>query len=186
MVVSGCFAKRQLEASKFLFIDALEIISLETLEMTQRLRYSRRLLKRASTLSKGLGWGLDHGEIHLALATVDLAIWAHDIHQEGEEEELLEEAGLALSRTQQIALPNGPQTEWIETVSLLLETVRTASQYSIGIQQSDTADGGDTKAALLLLAEGDPPSVEEGTLAATTAFLAARRGNLVPNVASAR
>ena len=100
-VLPGCHAMRQLEAAKFLWIDAMETISKETVSIPERLLQGRSMLLRAFEVMDGRAWGADRGEIYLALATADIAMWAVMAKDEEKERELLLEADAALTASRQ-------------------------------------------------------------------------------------
>ena len=129
-------SKRKLESAKFLWLDALQLAS--TVETSQQnLLRSRQLLKHASSIKDGWGWGVNNGDIHLTLASVNLCLWAisrAESRADGAAEsakaavawrtELLDEAEEALAVCQSRNGSQGPAAEWLREVILFLNSVR--------------------------------------------------------------
>ena len=58
-----------------MWLDALQLAAAPEAREEELLR-SRQLLQHASTIKEGWGWGVNNGDIHLALASVNLCLWA--------------------------------------------------------------------------------------------------------------
>ena len=72
--LDGCFAKRLLESAKFMWLAALQLLA-NTEASTEDLTECRQLLKAATTVKEGWGWGVNNGDIHLSLASVRI-LWS--------------------------------------------------------------------------------------------------------------
>eukprot|EP00941_MAST-03F_sp_MAST-3F-sp1_P005438 g5438.t1 len=81
--LAGCYAKRQLEAARFLLVSAVKrIIQLYASNVEEALIVAgldeiSEILKLSSTKKSGFGWGVNNGEIHLTLASVEILQFAH-------------------------------------------------------------------------------------------------------------
>ena len=82
--LKGCFAKRQLEAAKYLWREGMErtVVGMDGMFRNGATRLSNadekvwvdiaQLFERAAELKEGWGWGVNNGEIYLALASVNI------------------------------------------------------------------------------------------------------------------
>lgn len=70
--LNGCMAKRKLEAAKFLFMEGLHLI------LQDRWSEAAPLLQKACDAKDGWGWGVNNGEIFVALGSVH-AILRHQL-----------------------------------------------------------------------------------------------------------
>jgi hypothetical protein len=74
--LEGCYSKRQLEAAKFIWLEGLERVSQEDWAG------ARGALERAAQKKEGWGWGVNNGDIWMALGAVQLVQWAESQQQQ--------------------------------------------------------------------------------------------------------
>jgi len=127
-----------LESAKFVWLDALQLAAAPEAREEELLR-SRQLFQHASTIKEGWGWGVNNGDIHLALASVNLCLWASswadaDASADAGDpaaavalrRELLDEAEEAVALCQSRDGSQGPAAEWLREVSMFMDTIRAA------------------------------------------------------------
>merc|ERR1719198_624537 len=67
--LDGCLAKRKLEAAKFMWMRGMEAM------MRGQWADAETVLKAAATKKEGWGWGVNNGDIWIALGAAQIVRW---------------------------------------------------------------------------------------------------------------
>jgi len=138
--LEGCYAKRLLEAAKFLWMKGLSHI------LDEDWQHAASVLQRAAGMKDGWGWGINNGDIYIALSGVYL-IQGIDEWQVGGHDQVCGDLFAEVDTMLQKAKKRSPGHPWTAANTRALQTIRhslchqgNASANSIAAQRRSVLD----------------------------------------------